>query len=86
MTRDEMIQKAKKVTATLNIDAYIGLVEEINRQKPDTTYEKLRMRRNKTRLMYEREEDLGEKMRLLNWWKALCEATEDAYRQEIKGE
>ena len=86
MTRDEMIARARKIVPTINVDAYIDLVEEINREKPATTYEKLRLRRNQARLEYEKETDTSEKMRLLNWWKALCEATEHAYRQEIKGE
>ena len=86
MTRNEMIERARQVTATINTEAYISLVEEINREKPATTYERLRLRRNEVRLKYEREEDTTEKMRLLIWWKSLCEATEDAYRQEIKGE
>lgn len=50
------------------------------------TCEEIRLKRNEAYLKYEKEKDTAEKMRLLNWWKALCLAYEDAYRQEIKGE
>lgn len=86
MTRDEIIARAKKIGATLNVNAYIDLVDELTREKSLTTYEKLRMRRNAAQIAYERAEDTGEKMRLLVWWKSLCAATEDAYRQEILGQ
>lgn len=86
MTRDEIIARAKKIGATLNVNAYIDLVDELTREKSITTYERLRLRRNAAYLEYQKEEDMGEKMRLLVWWKSLCQATEDAYRQEIKGE
>jgi hypothetical protein len=47
------------------------------------TCEEIRLKRNEAYLKYEKEKDTAEKMRLLNWWKALCLAYEDAYRQEI---
>lgn len=89
MTRNEMIAQARKVTATINVESYIDLVEQINRERKDSaglTCEELRLLKNKAWLEYEREKDTAEKMRLQNWWRACAQAYEDAYRQEILGE
>lgn len=86
MTRNEMIVQARKVTATIKVENYIDLVEQINRECKDNaglTCEELRLLKNKARLEYEKEEDTAEKMRLQNWWRACAQAYEDAYKQEI---
>lgn len=88
MTRNEMIAQARKVTATIKVENYIDLVEQINRERKDSaglTCEELRLLKNKAWLEYENEEDTAEKMRLQNWWRACVQAYEDAYKQEILG-
>lgn len=51
-----------------------------------TSYENLRIQRNRVHIAYEKEVDISKKMDLLRAYKELCLAADAAYRQEIKGE
>lgn len=83
---NDIVNRAKKICATMNMSAYIDLVDELSREQSYADYETLRLRRNAAYLDYERETNTSEKMRKMNCWKSLCLAVEDAYRREIKGE